>query len=98
MLLSRLIDIPIDIFVSQVMQRGKVIELINGWRIESEDLHRIVVRNLEDMGVYFVRPEQHDLIAAQVLFHLKNSPEIVMMNRKAEQEEANRRRNRHADV
>ncbi len=97
-LLNRLNDIPIEIFVSQILQTARVLELINGWRIEGDELHKIVVRNFEDMGVYCVRPTQHDVIADQVLYYLKKSPEIVAMNRKAELEEANKRRNRHEDV
>ena len=89
---------PIDIFVSQEMQSGQVLELINGWRIESEELHRIVVNNFRDMGIHFVHPLQVKQMSSEVLFHLAHSPEIVARNKRAEQEEAQKRRSRHAEV
>lgn len=90
--------IPIDLFVSQCFQRPQVNKVISNWRIEPIKLQTVVSQYIREMGINFVAKHQKPLVLDTVIFCLKRSKEIRAMVKKAESEENERRKSRHADI
>jgi hypothetical protein len=90
--------IPIDAFIGHCFQRPQVVKIISNWRIEPIKLQVVVSAYIREMGINFVAKHQKPLILETVVFCLKRSREIRVMVKKAESEENERRKSRHADI
>ena len=87
--------LPIQIFVNTRFQEKEIIEIIEKWRIESEELQNLVTREFKEMGIYSVTPTLEREIKQLLVGILVNSPDIIELVRRAERRaEALRAKNR----
>ena len=87
--------LPIQIFVNTRFQEKEIIEIIEKWRIESEELQSLVTREFKEMGIYSVTPTLEREIKQLLVGILVNSPDIIELVRRAERRaEALRAKNR----
>ncbi len=90
--------IPVEIYVSQCFLNPVITKTISNWRIEPAKIQTVIVQNVRDLGINFVLRQQKKPLLDFVLFCLKRSKEIRQMVKRAETEEKERKRSRHADV
>ena len=90
--------IPLDVYVGISFQNPRVMNLIAPWRVEQEKLQEIASTYFKEMGIYFVEPNQRQILLETLLVCLQNSAEVKTLIKKAESEENERKRTRHADV
>ena len=87
--------LPIQIFVNTRFQEKEIIEIIEKWRIESEELQSLVTREFKEMGIYSVTPTLEREIKQLLVGILVNSPDIIELVSRAERRaEALRAKNR----
>ena len=87
--------LPIQIFVNTRFQEKEIIEIIEKWRIESEELQSLVIREFREMGIYSVTPTLEREIKQLLVGILVSSPDIIELVRRAERRaEALRAKNR----
>jgi len=87
----------IEDFVARKLSARPVQQLIETWRVEPEKIFQILVRHFREMGIFTVDPIQEPLMLKNVVHHLKNSPDIMVEVDRAKQEEALKKRSRHAE-
>ncbi|MCX6116964.1 MAG: hypothetical protein NT027_05445 [Proteobacteria bacterium] len=77
-------SIPIEVFVVQVMATKVAMQIVENWPLKSEAILAILVKHFNDLGIYQVNPfGQADVVKEEILFFLKNSPQILEMIAKA---------------
>ena len=90
--------VPVEIFVQQVFATRAVQQVVDQWPIKAEVGFNLVLRHLEELGIFSVEPiAQGPIISKQIIFFLQNSPAIVesiAKARKAAADAARSSRNR----
>ncbi len=77
-------SIPIEVFVVQVMGTKVANQIVENWPLKSEAILSIVIKHFNDLGIYQVNPfGQADVIRDEILYFLKNSPQLLEMIAKA---------------
>ena len=89
---------PIEVYVGTSFMNPRVMNLTASWRVESEKLQEIASTYFKEMGIYFVEPNQRQILLETMITCLRHSTEVKMLIKKAESEENERKRTRHADV
>lgn len=89
---------PVEFFVAQSFQNPRVINIVGNWRVESEKLQQIALTYFKEMGIYFVEAGQKPVLLDTLLKCLRHSPEVKALVKRAESEESERKRTRHADI
>ena len=89
--------IPIDLFIFQCLRIERVQSVIAGWRVDNKIIQSVLVKHFREMGIFFVIPNQVELILATVVHQLHNSVELTAMVKKAQAEEAARSRQRERE-
>jgi hypothetical protein len=70
--------VPIESFVVQVMSTKVAQQIVENWPLKSEQILSIVIKHFQDLGVYQVNPfGQQEVIRAELLYFLQNSPQIL---------------------
>jgi hypothetical protein len=76
--------VPIEIFINQVLSTKAALQIVENWPLKSEAITAVVVKHFHDIGIYRVNPlGQSSVIGEEILFFLKNSPQILDMIDKA---------------
>jgi hypothetical protein len=90
--------LPIDQFLRKFLNHAEISAITDTWRIEPERVLQILNSFYREMGLYHVQPFQTKIIFNSMKNHIKNSPEIINMVKKAhEQMEAEQKKTaRHA--
>ena len=88
---------PIEEFLASKYSHRRIQVIVENWRVESEIIIDILIEQFRDMGIFFVRSNQERLILDNMIYQIKNLPEITNLVRRAEQEETTRKKSRHAD-
>ncbi|MFY7927524.1 MAG: hypothetical protein ACOVS5_01525 [Oligoflexus sp.] len=89
--------LPIEIFVQTRFAEKAVVTIIENWRVESDDLQKIIIGYFKEMGVFSVLPQMEAELKLALLAWLETSPEIYQIVRKAEMQEQLRRQSRRSD-
>ncbi len=89
--------LPIEIFVTTRFTEKNVIAITENWRIESEELQKMIVNYFREMGIYSVLPAMEVELKASLLYFLQNSPDIYKIVKKAEAQEELRRQTKRLD-
>ncbi|MCX6124438.1 MAG: hypothetical protein NTV34_06770 [Proteobacteria bacterium] len=77
-------NVPVEVFINQVMARKAAQQIVEHWPLKSELVLAVVIKHFHDIGMYRVNPfGQGKVIEAELLFFLKNSPQILDMIDKA---------------
>ena len=64
-----------------------IIDIMSHFEIENSTIEKVVLRTLNEMGIYQVNPGvQHDLIRQAVADIIRNSKEIYQLDQKARNE------------
>lgn len=87
----------IEDFVARKLTARPVQKHIEGWRVEPEKIFHILVRHFREMGIFSVDPLQEPLMQKNMIHYLKHSPDIMVEVDRARQEEALKKRSRHAE-
>ena len=87
----------LDIFVAQALGKPKVAELTANWRIDPKKIEEAVCTSLRDIGVLTVPKGHEELIIQTIIAHLKHSPDLVKMVRKAQKAHAIKNVSRHSE-
>lgn len=70
--------VPMEVFVREVFATRTVQQIVDRWPIKSEVGLNLVLRHLEDLGIFAVEPMvQGPIISKQIVFFLENSPSII---------------------
>ena len=76
--------VPVEIFVQQVMATKAAMAVTDQWPIKSEMVIQIVIKHLNDIGIFHVSPGGQDhTIRQEILFFLRNSSLIMELIEKA---------------
>ncbi len=86
--------LPIEIFVSSRFTEKDIVALIENWRVEKDDVQKMLANYFKEMGIYSVTPQMEAKAKKTMLFWLQNAPEIYTMVRKAEEQDVLRRQSR----
>lgn len=89
--------LPIEIFVTTRFTEKSVISITENWRIESEELQKMIVNYFREMGIYSVMPRMEAELKTALLAFLHNSPDIYKIVKKAEAQEELRRQTKRLD-
>lgn len=89
--------VPIAQFVTQKFTLLKVQKIIETWRIEPKAIIDKLVEHFREMGIFIVHYGHEEIIVNNMVFILKNSPDIQHLVQKANQDELKRQRTRHAE-
>lgn len=89
--------IPISQFISQKFTLLKIQKIIESWRIEPKSIVDKLVEHYREMGIFTVHYGHEEIIVNNMVFLLKNSPEIQHIVQRANQDELKRQRTRHAE-
>ena len=70
--------VPLEVFVRQVFSTRAVQQIVDQWPIKSEIGFGLVMKHLEDLGIFSVEPlVQGPIVSKQIIFFLQNSPAII---------------------
>lgn len=76
--------VPIEVFVVQVMSTKEAQQITDNWPLKSEAILSVVIKHFHDLGVFQIKPfGQDDVMRQELLFFLRNSPQILDMIDKA---------------
>jgi hypothetical protein len=76
--------VPVEVFIQQVLATKAAQQIIDQWPIKAEVVLQIVIRHLNDMGIYMVNPVGQDpVVRKEIIFFLKNSSAIMDLIDKA---------------
>jgi hypothetical protein len=89
--------LPIEIFVATRFSEKAITNIIENWRVEPEQLQKMLVNYFREMGIFAVLPTMETELKDTLLLWLQNSPEIYQMVKKAEMQELMRRQSRRPD-
>lgn len=89
--------LPIEIFVATRFTEKSVVNITENWRIESEELQKMIVNYFREMGIFSVLPTMEAELKVSLLQFLQSSPEIFKIVRKAEAQEELRRQTKRLD-
>lgn len=82
--MQNLETVPIEIFVVQMMSTKVANQITENWPLKSEAILTVVIKHFHDIGIYSVKPfGQGAVIRDELLYFLKNSPQILDMIDKA---------------
>jgi hypothetical protein len=89
--------IAVGPFLTQIFQTKRIKEVIQEWTADPEQLQEIVEKELIEMGVFMIHPTgYHEFMCDQVVFLLRNSPNIrILLSRlavEAKKRDENKRR------
>ncbi|SMF60114.1 hypothetical protein [Pseudobacteriovorax antillogorgiicola] len=79
--------IPVFIFVKQAFDSKEVKKVIEEWRVEQDELRRLVCRRLLEVGIYDVEPIDTRHLKMHIIDILLNAPEIIKIVDAAERRE-----------
>ncbi len=88
--------IPIETFAGQVLSSERAARIMTGWRIDGNAVYKILLRHVREMGIFTVPHSHREIVTEAILSHIKNSPEILALVKKAEAEEKKKQQNRHS--
>ena len=89
--------VPIAQFVNHKFALIKIQKIIETWRIEPKIIIERLIEHFREMGIFVVHFGHDDIIINNMIFVLKNSPDIQHIVQKANQDELKRQRTRHAE-
>ncbi len=89
--------IPIADFVRREYHSRPIQQLVEPWRLESDDLCELLINYFLDMGIFNVSQAQSTHMTEAIVHHLKNAVEIRNAVNKAQRDEKLRARNRHSE-
>jgi len=70
--------VPLEVFVRQVFSTRAVQQIVDQWPIKAEIGFGLVMKHLEDLGIFSVEPlVQGPIVSKQIIFFLQNSPAII---------------------
>jgi|GEM_PF-2252548 len=89
--------IAVGSFLTQIFQTKRIKEVIQEWTADPEQLQEIVEKELIEMGVFMINPTgYYEFMCDQVVFLLRNSPNIrALLSRlaiEAKKRDENKRR------
>jgi hypothetical protein len=77
-------QVPVEVFVQQVMATKPALAITDQWPIKAEMVVQIVIKHLNDIGIFHVAPGGQDhTIRQEILFFLRNSSTIMDLIEKA---------------
>lgn len=75
-------------FIQRSFEHPRIKAVIQQWRVDPKDAFRIVERELLEMGIYAVPPLAYSqAMIEQIVFCLKNSPNVRSYLAEAERQE-----------
>lgn len=89
--------LPIEIFVATRFTEKSITNITENWRVEPEQLQKMIVSYFREMGIFAVLPTMEAELKETLLHWLQNSPEIYQLVKKAEMQEMVRRQSRRPD-
>jgi hypothetical protein len=84
-------------FLSEVFQRKRVKDVIQEWSADPEELQKLIEKEISEMGIVMVPPASYyNYMVDQVVFLLKNSPQVktllIKLAQEAKKRDESRRR------
>ena len=89
-------DVPIQFFVTQQYLLPSVQKIVDGWRVEPQQVIDRLVDHYREMGIFRVLAGQESMIAGDIMFQLRSSPELTRLVQRARNDEATAARARAA--
>ncbi|MCX6131182.1 MAG: hypothetical protein NTX25_19255 [Proteobacteria bacterium] len=89
--------LPIEIFVTTQFTEKAITSITENWRVEPEQLQKMIVGYFREMGIFEVLPTMEVQLRQVLVSWLVNSPEIYSLVKKAEAQELMRRQSRRQD-
>ena len=89
--------LPIEVFIAARFSEKAVISITENWRIEADELQKMLAGYFREMGIFEVLPSMEAELKVAMLAWLQNSPEIYQIVKKAEAQELKRRQSRRQD-
>lgn len=88
--------LPVDMYLQQMLASPQLVGIYRDWRLDIPKLLPVLSKIFKEMGIYEICPGHDKLVVANLVFHLRNAPEILNMRRRAEMSEMMRRNTRHS--
>ena len=88
--------LPVDMYLQQMLATPQLVGIYRDWRLDILKLLPVLSKIFKEMGIYAVSPGHDKLVVKNLIFHLKNAPEILQMRRRAEMSEMMRQNTRHS--
>lgn len=90
--------LPIDLFIFQCLAMERVQMYTSGWRVDPKIIQGVLVKYFREMGIFFVSPNQTELVLNSIIHHLQNSLEINEIVARIAAEEVAKHRQRERDA
>lgn len=90
--------ISTEVFVKQAFESLQVSALVSDWMVDFDELRGVISRNLREMGIFQVRPNQAETVITAIVEQLRWSPDVKRLIERAEAIEKQRLRTRHSEV
>jgi hypothetical protein len=87
-------DVPIQFFVTQQYLTPAVQKIVDGWRVEPQQVIDRLVDHYREMGLFRVHASQEKMLAMDIVHQLRNSPELTRLVQRARSHEASNARAR----
>ncbi|WP_141736008.1 hypothetical protein [Oligoflexus tunisiensis] len=89
--------LPIEIFVATRFTEKTITNITENWRVEPEQLQKMIVSYFREMGIFAVLPSMEAELKETLMVWLQNSPDIYQLVKKAEMQEMVRRQSRRPE-
>jgi len=89
--------VPISQFVALKFSLFKIQKIVESWRVEPKLIIEKLVEHFREMGIFTVYYGHDEIVINNMMFILKNSPDIQNIVQRANSDELKRQRTRHAE-
>lgn len=81
-------SMPTERFVNFLIASDReILQMCMGWEIEKEEVAMIIIDHFKDMGIFSVKPYQHQREMRSFILHFLNHSKIINGRREAIQRE-----------
>lgn len=80
-------NVPLSLYIRNCFETKQIKVVTDQWRVETDQLMKIVSNHLKELGVYSVTPSADKYMKNVIVEFLQHSPEIIKLVHEAERRE-----------